>query len=482
MVYILKHIVLRGIFRFQNNLLILAVLISCTPKSEKSTLFQELPSSSTNIQFVNEVLDQEDFNIFNYRNFYNGGGVAIGDVNNDSLPDIFLISNLGENKLYLNRGNFKFEDITPTTGVKGTKAWSTGVTFADVNGDGFVDIYVCNSGNRERDDRSNELFINQGNETFVEKAGAYGLADTGFSTHAAFFDYDRDGDLDMYLLNNSFIPVGQLNYRNFRNERDRLGGHKLFRNDGEKFTDVSEKAGIYGSIIGFGLGITLGDVNDDNWLDIFISNDFYERDYLYINNRDGTFRERIKEQMGHTSLSSMGADIADINNDGTLDIFVTDMLPASDEHLKQTSTFENYDLYQRKLGLDYHHQIMQNVLQVNNGDGTFSEVARMAKVDATDWSWGALIFDMDNDGLKDIFVANGILRDLTDQDFLRFLGDKNRMEQASSGKKFNYREFLNQIPSRKISNYAFKNSDDLNFNNEAKSWGLKGPGFSNGAA
>jgi enediyne biosynthesis protein E4 len=482
MLYIVKHILFRGVFEFANNLLILIVLIGCSNKTEKGSLFEELPSSITNIEFINEVLDQEDFNIFNYRNFYNGGGVAIGDVNNDSLPDIFLISNMGDNKLYLNRGNFKFEDITQKAGVKGTKAWSTGVTFADVNGDGNVDIYVCNSGNREQDDRSNELFINQGNETFIEKAEAYGLADKGFSTHAAFFDFDRDGDLDMYLLNNSFIPVGQLNYRNFRNERDNLGGHKLFRNDGETFTDVSEQAGIYGSIIGFGLGITLGDVNDDNWLDIFISNDFYERDYLYINNRDGTFRERIKEQMGHISLSSMGADIADINNDGTLDIFVMDMLPANDEHLKQTSTFENYDLYQRKLGLDYHHQIMQNVLQVNNGDGTFSEVARMAKVDATDWSWGALIFDMDNDGLKDIFVANGILRDLTDQDFLRFLGDKNRMEQASAGKKFNYKEFLNQIPSRGISNYAFKHADDLNFNNEAKSWGLEGPGFSNGAA
>ena len=481
MLYILYKIP-RCPFTFLYNLLIIIALIGCAGKTENDTLFQELPSSITNIQFVNEVLDQEDFNIFNYRNFYNGGGVAIGDINNDSLPDIFLISNLGDNKLYLNRGDFKFEDITQTAGVKGTKAWSTGATFADVNGDGLVDIYVCNSGNREQDDRSNELFINQGNETFIEKAEAYGLADKGFSTHAAFFDYDRDGDLDMYLLNNSFIPVGQLNYRNFRHKRDKLGGHKLFRNDGEKFTDVSEQAGIYGSIIGFGLGITLGDVNDDNWLDIFISNDFYERDYLYINNRNGTFSERIKDQMGHISLSSMGADIADINNDGTLDIFVTDMLPANDEHLKQTSTFENYDLYQRKLGLDYHHQIMQNVLQVNNGDGTFSEVGRMAKVDATDWSWGALIFDMDNDGLKDIFVANGILRDLTDQDFLRFLGDKNRMEQASAGKKFNYKEFLSQIPSRGISNYAFKNLNDLNFDNEAKSWGLEGPGFSNGAA
>ena len=442
----------------------------------------ELPSSVTNVEFTNEVTDDKDFNIFGYRNFYNGGGVAIGDVNNDGLSDVFLVSNLGDNSLFLNRGNFRFEDISAKAGVKGTKAWSTGVTFADVNGDGFQDIYVCNSGNRETDDRSNELFINNGDATFTEEAERYGLADKGFSTHAAFFDYDHDGDLDMYLLNNSFIPVGSLNYRNFRNERDKLGGHKLFRNEGANFVDVSEEAGIYGSIIGFGLGITVGDVNDDNWLDIYISNDFYERDYLYINNRNGTFKEDIKEQMPHISLSSMGADIADINNDGTLDIFVTDMLPADDAHLKQISSFEGYDLYQKKLSLDYHHQIMQNMLQINNGDGTFSEVARMAGVDATDWSWGALIFDMDNDGMKDIFVANGILRDLTDQDFLRFMADKNKADQLAATKTFDYKEFLEHIPSRPIANYAFHNSGNLRFENKSASWGLNGPGFSNGAA
>lgn len=458
-------------------------LSSCSQgQGDAGKLFAELPSSETHIDFVNQVTDDKDFNIFGYRNFYNGGGVAIGDVNNDGRPDIFLVSNLGDNKLYLNQGNFTFEDNTAKAGVNGSKAWSTGVTFADINGDGFLDIYVCNSGNRESDDRSNELFINNGDATFTEQAEAYGLADKGFSTHAAFFDFDRDGDLDMYLLNNSFIPVGSLNYRNFRHERDKLGGHKLFRNEGNKFIDVSEEAGIYGSIIGFGLGITIGDVNDDNWLDIYISNDFYERDYLYINNRDGTFSERIKEEMQHISLSSMGADIADINNDGTLDVYVTDMLPGDDAHLKQVSSFEGYDLYQRKLDLDYHHQIMQNMLHVNNGDGTFSEVARMAGVEATDWSWGALIFDMDNDGLKDIFVANGILKDLTDQDFLRFMADQNRMDQKAAGKKFDYKEFLEHIPSRPISNYAFKNSGDLRFENKASAWGLEGPGFSNGAA
>ncbi len=339
----------------------------------QETLFQSLSADSTHIVFTNKVADSQDFNIFNYRNFYNGAGVAIGDVDNDGLADVFLTSNMEDNKLYLNKGNWKFEDITAKAGVAGKRAWSTGVTFADVNGDGWQDIYVCNAGIRKGDDRSNELFISNGKGpdgtvTFTEKAEAYGLADKGFSTHAAFLDYDRDGDLDMYLLNNSFVPVNRLQDVNIRNQRDYEGGHKLFRNDASPssdtpkhesakganevpgfrvgFTDVSEQAGIYGSMIGFGLGITIGDVNNDNWLDIYISNDFYERDYLYINNKNGTFTESIKEWMNHLSLSSMGADIADINNDGNLDIFVTDMLPGNDVRLKQTTTFEDYNRQQ----------------------------------------------------------------------------------------------------------------------------------------
>lgn len=463
------------------------LLLSCSKTED--TLFESLPSSVTGIDFVNRSLERKDFNIFNYRNFYNGGGVAIGDINNDGLSDIFVTSNFEDNKLYLNKGKMTFEDITVKAGIVGKKFWSTGATFADINGDGLMDIYVCNSGSR--DQRGNQLYINQGIKngipSYKEQAKEAGLEDGGFSTHAAFFDFDRDGDLDMYLLNNSFTPIDKLGYMNLRNERDKLGGDKLFRNDSPttseiKFTDVSAEAGIFGSLIGFGLGITIGDVNNDNWPDIYISNDFYERDYLYINQKNGTFKEDLENQMPHTSLSSMGADIADINNDENLDIFVTDMLPGDDRRLKTTSIFEGYNLVDLKLKQGFWHQYMRNNLQLNNGDGTFSEVGQLAGIHATDWSWGALIFDMDNDGLKDIFVANGIAKDLTDQDFVEFLGDRNTMQQMLSGKKFDAKEFIDKISSVPIPNYAFKNSGDLKFANQTKSWGLEGPGFSNGSA
>ena len=454
-------------------------------KADQNHLFQEMNASETGISFENTITNTDEFNIFNYRNFYNGGGVAIGDINNDNLPDVYLIANQGENKLFLNKGNFKFEDITNKAGVAGTKSWSTGATFADVNGDGLLDLYVCNAG--KSDERANELFINKGNGTFVEKAKEYGLDDQGYSTHAAFFDFDRDGDLDMFLLNNSFTPVGRLGYANLRSQRDKEGGHKLFRNDGAHFTDVSEAAGIYGSIIGFGLGITIGDVNNDNWLDMYISNDFYEHDYLYINNHDGTFKESIKSAMQHTSLSSMGADIADINNDGKLDIYVTDMLPGSDRRLKLTSTFEGHDLQELKVSRDFHYQYMQNTLQLNqsgapDGKTWFSEIARFTGTHATDWSWGALIFDMDSDGEKDIFVANSINKDLTNQDFVSFLADPSNIAEVSRTRKFDYKMFLDKMPSEPLANYAFKNNGNLSFANKAEEWGLSTPSFSNGAA
>ncbi|GAB3508854.1 VCBS repeat-containing protein [Emticicia fontis] len=447
---------------------------------------------------MNKIEDTPEMNIINYRNFYNGAGVAIGDVNNDGFADIYLTANQGENKLYLNKGkkdgaSFQFKDITKQAGVGGTKAWSTGVTFADVNGDGLLDIYVCNSGELRNDTRGNELFINQGVgrngiPSFKEMAFEYGLFDGGYSTHAAFFDYDRDGDLDMYLLNNSFIQVNKLQYQNLRNQRDPFGGHKLFRNDNNKFTDVSQEAGIYGSLIGFGLGITVGDVNNDNWLDIYISNDFYERDYLYINQKNGTFKEVVEESMGHTSLNSMGADIGDINNDGQPDIFVTDMLPNDDYRLKTTSSFETYELEQIKVQRDFYHQYTRNTLQLNNGDNrdgvpVFSEIAALSGIYATDWSWGALIFDMDNDGMKDIFVANGIIHDLTDQDFISFLADKNTVPQMlDPNGKLNINKMVEKMPSQPIANYAFHNQGNLKFENKATDWGLGEPGFSNGSA
>ena len=480
--------------RQYTQILSLALLLSscfaCSKKAEQEqdTLFEELPASSTHVDFINKVESSEEMNIFNYRNFYNGGGVAIGDINNDGLPDIYLTANTGKNHLYLNKGGMQFEDITEQAGVGGNQAWSTGVTMADVNGDSFLDIYICNAGEVNGDNRKNELFINngasgKGKPTFTEKATAYGLDDEGYSTHATFFDYDRDGDLDVYLLNNSSYPVGSLGFTNLRERRDDLGGDKLLRNDESKFTDASEAAGIYGSLIGFGLGITIGDVNNDNWPDIFISNDFYERDYLYINNQNGTFSEDSKSWMPHESLSSMGADIADLNNDGNQDIFVTDMLPGDDIRLKKNSMYENHDLQQLKLSRDFHYQYMQNMLHLNNGDSTFSEVARLAGVHATDWSWGALLFDMDNDGLKDIFVANGIYQDLTDQDFVNFLGNEETMQKAVEGGGYKYnKELIAKMTSTPIPNYAFKNTGNLQFVNKAEDWGLGKPGFSNGAA
>ena len=454
-------------------------------------LFSKLEASQTGIDFLNEVKNGENMNIFKYRNFYNGGGVAIGDINNDGLSDVYFTSNLGTNKLYLNKGKFKFEDISKKAGVEGTKTWSTGVVMVDLNADGLLDIYVCNAGNSMGDQQKNELFINNGNGTFTEKAEEYNLADTGITTHAAFFDYDKDGDLDVYILNNSFIPVSSLNYSNKRELRDKDwdvaeilkgGGDKLLRNDNGKFQDVSEESGIFGSLIGFGLGVTVGDVNGDLYPDIYISNDFYERDYLYINNKNGTFTEQIQGWTSHISQSSMGADMADINNDGKADIFVTDMLPEPDERLKTTTSFENYDLFLRKLNLDFFNQYMQNTLQLNSGSNEFLEIANYANVAKTDWSWGALLFDMDNDGYKDIYVCNGIYHDLTNQDFVDFFANEFMQKMVVTGKKEEIETIINRMPSTAIPNYAFKNNKNLTFTNEAQNWGLDTPSFSNGAA
>jgi hypothetical protein len=473
--------------------LFIIIFSNCSKENSanENSLFTKLESSKTGINFVNEVKNGKNMNIFKYRNFYNGGGVAIGDINNDGLSDVFFTSNLGENKLYLNKGNFKFEDISKSSGIVISKSWSTGVEMIDINGDGLLDIFVCNAGNGIDAKRKSELFINNGNLTFTEKAAEYNLADTGITTHAAFFDYDKDGDLDVYILNNSFIPVSSLNYSNKRELRDKDwavsdilkgGGDKLMRNDNGKFVDVSEAAGIYGSLIGFGLGVTVGDVNGDLYPDIYISNDFYERDYLYINNKNGTFSEQIQGWASHTSQSSMGADMADINNDGKPDIFVTDMLPEGDERLKTTTSFDNYDLFTRKLNLDFFYQYMQNTLQLNNGNNQFLEIANYAGVAKTDWSWGALIFDMDNDGYKDIYVCNGINNDLTNQDFMDFFANGIIQRMAVTGKKEQMENIISKMPSTPIPNYAFRNNKNLTFTNEVQNWGLDTPSFSNGAA
>ncbi len=468
---------------------VLSVLTSCS-KGNSDALFTLMDSSQTGIDFKNEVKNGKNMNIFKYRNFYNGGGAAIGDVNNDGLADVFLISNQGANKLYLNKGDFKFEDISVESGIQGKKAWSTGVVMVDINADGFLDIYVLDAGSNIDAIRKSQLYINNKNNTFTERATEYNLADTGITTHAAFFDYDKDGDLDCYILNNSFIPVSSLNYSNKRELRDKDwnvadilkgGGDKLMRNDNGKFVDVSETSGIYGSLIGFGLGVTVGDLNGDLYPDIYVSNDFYERDYLYINNKNGTFSEQIQTWTTHISQASMGADLADVNNDGKADIFTTDMLPEGDERLKTTTSFDNYDLLTRKLNMDFFNQYMSNALHINNGSH-FTEIANFAGVSKTDWSWGALIFDMDNDGYKDIYVCNGIYHDLTNQDFMDFFANELMQKMVVTGQKEDIETIIAKMPSTPIPNYAYKNNHNLTFTNNAINWGLDTPSFSNGAA
>jgi len=475
------------------GLLLLPVLLICLSCSQKTTkasgdeLFTLMPESYTGAGFVNE-LDYDEqlkkkFNIYTYRNFYNGGGVALGDVNNDGLMDIFLTSNMGPNVLYLNKGAFRFEDISEAAGIGGNGEWSTGASMADVNGDGWTDIYVCNSGNVESDERHNELYINNGDLTFTERAAEYGIDDQAYSTHGAFFDYDRDGDLDLYLLNNSFKAIGSFKLSdNQRMVRDSIGGDKLFRNDNNHFTDVTEEAGIYASIIGFGLGVTVGDIDQDGWMDIYISNDFFERDYLYLNNGDGTFREKLTDMMRCISAASMGADMADINNDHYPEIFVTDMVPEHDARLKTKTTFDSWDSYKSNVDNGYFHQFTRNMLQLNNTDGTFSEIGRLAGVSATDWSWGALILDLDNDGLKDIFVANGIYQDLTDQDYIQYFANRDVAMSLVTGNNVDYKTLIDAIPSVKLPSYAFKNMGNYHFENRAVPWGLAEPSHSNGSA
>jgi hypothetical protein len=458
---------------------LLTILISCS--SQQDTLFEEQRDES-GISFENNLEFTRDLNPYTYRNFYNGGGVGLGDINNDGLLDIFFIGNLVDNKLYLNQGDFQFEDITEKAGVASKNVWSTGVSFADVNADGFLDIYVSKSGTPTGENRNNELFINNGDLTFTEKAAEYGIDDLGLSNHSVFFDYDKDGDLDLYLLNNSFSPVGGFDMKEgMREIRDPEGGNKLYRNDGKSFIDVSEAAGIYGSKIGFGLGVSVGDLNGDTWPDIYVSNDFFERDYLYLNNQDGTFHEVIESKAGSISMNSMGADIADLNHDGKPEVFVTDMLPEPEERFKTKTAFDSWDRYQQKVRTGYHHQYTRNALLFNSGNAEFSELGRWLDVEATDWSWAALIADFDLNGNNDLFVANGIYQDLTDMDYVTYYSDPDTFTEVISENR-PIEELFEDIPSVPVPNYMFANQGDLDFDNKAEEWGLATPSFSNGSA
>ena len=464
------------------NLTFIIFCISCSTPKEPSqeTLFTNVTTSG--ISFINQLTLNKDLDVFRYRNYYNGGGVAIGDINNDSLPDVYMTANMKGNQLFLNQGDFNFRDITDQAGVSGDKIWSTGVSMADVNGDGLLDIYVCNSGDITGGRRENELFINNGDLTFTDKAEEFGLADKGFSTHAVFFDYDNDGDLDCYVLNNSFRPVSSLGLENIRHIRDSTGGDKLYRNDSNKFIDVSQESGIFGSVIGFGLGVTVTDINLDGWLDLYISNDFFERDYLYVNQKDGTFKDELTSRLGHISQFSMGTDAADINNDGWPDIFVTDMLPATDKRLKLTTNYDSYDRHRLILANDYYDQFMRNTLQLNGSNGVFKEIGQYAGVSATDWSWGTLIADFTNSGHKEIFVTNGVYRDVTDQDFIDFLANEDNLITAMRQETVDFEKLVEKMPSTPIENYMFLQDSSLQFKNVAADWGLAEPSHSNGAA
>ena len=488
-------------FRMRAIILVLLTVVFYSCSTDKNnnlsindteTLFTLLDAKETGIDFLNKVKNQKNFNIFKYRNFYNGGGVAIGDINNDGLADIYLTGNMVANKLYLNKGNLTFEDISVSAGIEGNKPWSTGVVMVDINQDGLLDIYVSNAGNLKGNNHDNDLYINNGDLTFTEKAAEFNLAKTGFSTHASFFDYDKDGDLDAYILNNSNIPVSSLGYAEQRDKRAqdwenvpaifRGVGDMLLRNDNGKFVDVSEQAGIYGSLIGFGLGVMVTDMNGDLYPDIYVSNDFYERDYLYINNQDGTFKEDITNWTSHLSLSAMGVDIADINNDGNADIFITDMLPEADQRVKSVMEFEGYNVFKLKQSKDFSQQYIQNTLQLNNGNSTFSEVAYFSGVAKTDWSWAGLLFDMDNDGNRDIFITNGINHDLTDLDFVNFFANEIIQKMALTGRKQAIDSIINKMPVKPQPNYAYKNNGDITFDNANKEWGFETPSLSNGVA
>lgn len=459
---------------------LVSTLLSCQKENDDIKLFEKVESKTSNVTFKNQLKESKDFGILDYLYFYNGGGVASGDINNDGLTDLYFVSNQGENKLYLNKGGLKFEDITKKSGIEGHADWQTGVTMADVNGDGFLDIYVCAVSNYKGLKGANELYINNKNGTFSEKAKEYGLDFSGFSTQVAFFDYDKDGDLDCYLLNHAVHTSRSYGKAETRGIKDNEAGDYLYENINGKFKDVSVKAGIYQASMGYGLGISVADINNDGWEDIYVSNDFHEDDYYYVNQRDGTFKEEAKTRMGHQSRFSMGSDIADINNDGFMDLMTLDMYP-EDETVEKSSAGEDpFDIYQYKLEFGYFNQYSRNCLQLNMGGQKFIDIAPMAGVSATDWSWSTLINDFDGDGIKDIFVANGIVKRPNDLNYMKFImGDSPQNSQFS--KQEYDKKALDLMPDGKVHNYFFKGNQNLQFDDKSMSWGFEEAKIANGA-
>ena len=449
-------------------------------QSRTKPLFEALGASRTGIAFANTLPEDTTFNILNYLYYYNGGGVAVGDINNDGLPDLYFTSNLGANRLYLNKGDYRFEDITERAGLADSVGWKSGVTAADVNGDGFVDFFVSGVSYLGVHGR-NVLYINNGDGTFSDKTKEYGLDFEGYSTQALFFDYDGDGDLDMFLLNHSVHTEHGSGSVVSRTERNPRAGPRLYRNDGGHFVDVSAAAGIYGGAFGFGLGVVASDFDGDGCLDLYVANDFQEDDFLYHNNCDGTFTEVGAAALPHTSRSSMGVDAADFNNDGRPDLMTADMLPARESVLKTSATIESYALYNLKLQAGYRPQFAHNALQLNRGAGRFSDIAFLAGVAATDWSWAPLFADLDNDGHKDLFITSGIYRRPNDLDYLAYVGQPSIQASLQKGITPENLTLVRRMPHVAVPNHAYQNSGNLTFTDVTSAWGLSEPGFSNGA-
>lgn len=445
-------------------------------------MFTALDGKKTGVLFNNALHESNSINALTYQYLYNGGGVAAGDINNDGLCDLFFTGNMVQDRLYLNTGNLQFTDITSPAGIVEPESWSTGVTMADVNADGWLDIYVCKSGPYNTSNRQNLLYINNHNNTFTESAKAFGLNDSSFSTQAAFFDMDLDGDLDMFLLNHAVSQLQGYNTGSMREQRDPYAGNKLFRNDTGYFHDISAEAGINGSPMTFGLGVVITDINNDLLPDIYVTNDYQEQDFLYINQGNNQFEEHIEQAFGHTANFSMGCDAADINNDGYMDIMAVDMLPESNERQKKLKGGTRFDAYELATNYGFFYQHMHNMLQLNNGNNTFSEIAWSSGVAATDWSWAPLFADYNLDGLLDLYITNGYRRDYTDLDFLKYAYSAAQQKAFAENKPLNTLDLVQQMPSLAIPNYMFSGSDSLHFNQVTTSWGLDVPSFSNGGA
>jgi len=470
--------------------LLLSVSIACSEK-KSPFLLEKLPPASTGLDFANTLREDDQFNIIEYLYFYNGAGVSLGDVNNDGLVDIYLVSNQDENRLYLNKGNLKFEDISRTAGVGGKGNWKTGSLFFDVNGDGLLDIFSCAVGNYKKFNGANQLYVNQGDLTFKEQSDEYGLGFSGLSTHVAVFDYDVDGDLDLYLLNHSVHSVDSYGQASLRLKEDSLAGDRLYRNEQiplgvNTFTDVTKEAGIYRSRLGYGLGVGVSDLNRDGFPDIYISNDFHENDYVYLNQQNGTFKEVVKQAAAHTSRFSMGNDLADFNNDLWPDIVSVDMFPKNESVIKTTAGEDPYDIYQYKQQFGYHRQISRNALQLSrgidkNGIPVFSEISAFSGVEATDWSWSPLIVDVDGDTWKDLVITNGIKRRPNDLDYINFISSDSIQKKMIHGNP-SLLSWLSKMPDGRVSNYYYKNNGDLTFQDVSASWLAPEQDYSNGSA